>query len=290
MWSCASRCSTLRTTERLTPKISQSCDFRQLGAGREPLLHHALEDRAIERRLDALAGRAGRGRRQRRAGRGRPRRRAPAHANASGRSAASASMWAQMRAGRREPDLAAIAQRRQVGQAPAAGGAAGRAGRRCRDAAPGPSPAAGAATARASRRRCRSPSARSPSRPSAARRSSGCRSAPADTAPTRAARRRGCAWRTGWSSWHQLRRVAVAGLGQQVGRAPALRDPGRQPARGAAPLCGDPVAAALEQRALVGLAQTALALGVGVAVADESRRRAPRRHRPARGSGRTARC
>jgi len=64
--------------------------------------------------------------------------------------------------------------------------------------------------------------------------------------------------------------VAKARLGEQVGGVQALRDPGREPAlrRGPA-MGGDPVAAAFDQAPLVRLAQAALALGVGVAVADD---------------------
>ena len=67
-----------------------------------------------------------------------------------------------------------------------------------------------------------------------------------------------------------VERVAVAGLGQQVGRERALGDPWRQPARGRLPaLARHALAAAHQQRALVVFAERALALGVAVAMADQ---------------------
>ena len=111
-----------------------------------------------------------------------------------------------------------------------------------------------AAPARASRRGCRRSSARSPSRRSGARRSPGCRSAPAGKGPTKAATRRFGRAADRLVVVAPVERVAVAGLREQVGRAAALRDPGREPARrrrrSALADAGRP-----EQRALVPLVQ-----------------------------------
>ena len=57
MWSCARRCSTLRTTERLTPNSSHSERLGQLGAGRQALVHHALEHRLVDARFQLVARR-----------------------------------------------------------------------------------------------------------------------------------------------------------------------------------------------------------------------------------------
>ena len=78
------------------------------------------------------------------------------------------------------------------------------------------------ATARASRRTGRRSSARSPCRPSGAPRSSGCRSAPAGRARTTALRPLRVRIAHRLVVVAPVQRVAVAGLGQQVGREPAL--------------------------------------------------------------------
>ena len=54
MWSWASRCSTLRTTERLTPNISHSDDSGSLVPGASRWLHDAVEHRLVDGGLDAF--------------------------------------------------------------------------------------------------------------------------------------------------------------------------------------------------------------------------------------------
>ncbi|MNS92384.1 hypothetical protein D3C72_1265190 [compost metagenome] len=67
-----------------------------------------------------------------------------------------------------------------------------------------------------------------------------------------------------------VQRVAIAGLGQQVRRHHRLRDPRRQPAAGRPPaMCGDALPAVHQQCPLARLVELALAMGVGVAMADQ---------------------
>ncbi len=67
-----------------------------------------------------------------------------------------------------------------------------------------------------------------------------------------------------------VQRVRVTGFDEQVGRDRAFRNPRRQPAaRRDARFLDDAVAAGFEQLALVGFTHLALAVRVGVAVADD---------------------
>ena len=139
-WAAARRCDRARAPAapcgsrvRPTPNSSHSATSRQLGARRQALAHHALEDRAIDARRSVVFLAAGR-----------------AIASTAVRRRASTAMALAGASARRSRDVrtdpahrpgvviqmrAARRARARCARAPAAGGAAGAAGRRDTDAA-----------------------------------------------------------------------------------------------------------------------------------------------------------